>query len=351
MLSKSVSSFDALPEGADLVFEPKWDGFRCIVFRDGDEVELGSRNERPMTRYFPELVDALLQQLPPRIVVDGEIVVPGATGLDFDALQQRIHPAESRVRMLAEKTPASFIAFDLLGIDDEDVTEQSVQRASRRGCARSLGSVSPPIHVTPATSVDRRSPRLVQAIRGRRARRRGCQAGRADLSAGQAGDVQGEAPPHRRLRGRGLPHAQGRQERRLTAARSVRRRRHAAPRRCVRVVHGEVPQGARVDARATAQGRARPIIRGRTGRRCPRSESGRMPGAVSRWNAQKDLSWDPVRIERVIEVEFDQLQSGRFRRVARFIRWRPDRTPESCTYAQLDVAVPRELAEVFAEGR
>ncbi|HEX2382449.1 MAG TPA: ATP-dependent DNA ligase, partial [Acidimicrobiales bacterium] len=104
MLSKSVSSFDALPEGADLVFEPKWDGFRCIVFRDGDEVELGSRNERPMTRYFPELVDALRQQLPPRIVVDGEIVVPGETGLDFDALQQRIHPADSRVRMLAAKT-------------------------------------------------------------------------------------------------------------------------------------------------------------------------------------------------------------------------------------------------------
>src|SRR6476469_4495556 len=115
MLAKSVKT---IPPGAS--YEPKWDGFRSICFRDGDEIELGSRNERPMTRYFPELVDALLQQLPPRIVVDGEIVVPGATGLDFDALQQRIHPAESRVRMLAEKTPASFIAFDLLGIDDED---------------------------------------------------------------------------------------------------------------------------------------------------------------------------------------------------------------------------------------
>src|SRR6266576_3198821 len=117
MLSKGIASFDALPAGADLVFEPKWDGFRCIVFRDGDEVVLGSRNERPLTRYFPELVEALLRELPKRIVVDGEVVVPGATGLDFDALQQRIHPADSRVRRLAEETPASFIAFDVLAID------------------------------------------------------------------------------------------------------------------------------------------------------------------------------------------------------------------------------------------
>src|SRR3954447_21714011 len=123
MLSKGIASFDALPAGADLIFEPKWDGFRCIVFRDGDEVILGSRNERPLTRYFPELVDALARELPDKIVVDGEVVVPGAMGLDFDALQQRIHPADSRVRRLAEETPASFIAFDLLAIGGRDLME------------------------------------------------------------------------------------------------------------------------------------------------------------------------------------------------------------------------------------
>src|SRR3954467_15751421 len=151
MLSKGIASFDALPAGAALVFEPKWDGFRCIVFRDGDEVELGSRNERPMTRYFPELVEALKRQLPPRIVVDGEIVVPGETGLDFDALQQRIHPAESRVRMLAEKTPASFIAFDALAVGAKNLCDRPfVER--RAALEQALAKVQPPIHLTPATT-------------------------------------------------------------------------------------------------------------------------------------------------------------------------------------------------------
>src|SRR5947207_5551338 len=150
MLSKAVDSLDAVPAGAWL-FEPKWDGFRCIVFRDGDEIELGSRNERPMTRYFPELVDALRRQLPDRIVVDGEIVVPAATGLDFDALQQRIHPADSRVRMLAEKTPASFIAFDLLALGAKNLMELPF-RARRAALEKALGKVQPPVHLTPATT-------------------------------------------------------------------------------------------------------------------------------------------------------------------------------------------------------
>src|SRR3954470_15815293 len=149
MLSKSIASLDAVPDGV-LFFEPKWDGFRCIVFRDGDDVILGSRNERPLTRYFPELVEALARELPDKIVVDGEIVVPGAMGLDFDALQQRIHPADSRVRRLAEETPASFIAFDVLAVDQTDLTELPfVER--RAALEKALAKVQPPIHLTPAT--------------------------------------------------------------------------------------------------------------------------------------------------------------------------------------------------------
>src|SRR5262245_52542074 len=148
MLSKAIASLDAVPEGR-LLFEPKWDGFRCIVFRDGDDVELGSRNEKPLTRYFPELIEALKGELPPRCVVDGEIVVPAETGLDFDALQQRIHPAASRVKRLSEETPASFIAFDLLAIGDDDLTALPFADRRARLCDE-LGHVQSPIHVTPA---------------------------------------------------------------------------------------------------------------------------------------------------------------------------------------------------------
>src|SRR4051794_26401767 len=151
MLSKAVADLDALPSGIDLVFEPKWDGFRCIVFRDGDDVELGSRNEKPLTRYFPELPPALRANLPERCVIDGEIVIPGDDGLQFDALLNRIHPAASRVNMLAEQTPASFVAFDLLAIDDEDLMATPFAERRRR-LEAALADAKPPVHLTPATS-------------------------------------------------------------------------------------------------------------------------------------------------------------------------------------------------------
>src|SRR4051794_5761912 len=150
MLSKAVADLDALPSGIDLVFEPKWDGFRCIVFRDGDDVELGSRNERPLTRYFPEVVEAVRRELPERCVVDGELVIAGADGLDFDALQLRLHPAESRVRKLAGEIPASFVAFDLLALGDRDL--RPAPFSERRALmAEALAGVQPPVHLTPAT--------------------------------------------------------------------------------------------------------------------------------------------------------------------------------------------------------
>jgi ATP-dependent DNA ligase len=350
MLSKSVSSFDALPEGADLVFEPKWDGFRCIVFRDGDEVELGSRNERPMTRYFPELVDALRQQLPPRIVVDGEIVVPGETGLDFDALQQRIHPADSRVRMLAAKTPASFIAFDLLGIADDDLTERPFSERRTRLC-EVLEAVRPPIHVTPATNSIDEARDWFERFEG------------AGLDGVVAKQVEQTYQPDKRVMFKVKHH-------RTADCVVAGFRTHKDGKGVGSLLLGLYDDDGtlhHVGVCASFSAAFRSELAETLGplrknalenhpwkdwaEMSAHAEGGRMPGAVSRWNAQKDLSWDPVRIERVIEVEFDQLQSGRFRRVARFIRWRPDRTPESCTYAQLDVAVPRELAEVFEEGR
>src|SRR5690242_14115851 len=150
MLSKGIASFDALPAGADLVFEPKWDGFRCIVFRDGDEVILGSRNEKPLTRYFPEVVDAILASLPERCVVDGEIVIAGQGTLEFETLQQRIHPADSRVRLLATETPASFIAFDLLALGTEDLTSEA-QSVRRTRLEEALANAKPPIHLTPVS--------------------------------------------------------------------------------------------------------------------------------------------------------------------------------------------------------
>ena len=185
-----------LPRGPGLFYEPKWDGFRCIVFRDGDDVELGSRNEKPLTRYFPELVDALRRELPERCVLDGEIVIVGPHGLEFDALSQRIHPAEKRIRLLAESTPSSFVAFDLLAEGDRSFLEAPyVER--RAALETALRKARPPIHVTPVTADPDVAAGLVLTLRGCGARRRRGQGRGADLPARQAGDGQGQAPAHR----------------------------------------------------------------------------------------------------------------------------------------------------------
>ncbi|MEY2456715.1 MAG: hypothetical protein QOK06_1809 [Acidimicrobiaceae bacterium] len=346
MLSKAVADLEALPAGVDLIFEPKWDGFRCIVFRDGDDVELGSRNERPLTRYFPELVEALRKELPDRIVVDGEIVVVAPeTGLDFDALQQRIHPAESRVRKLAGETPASFIAFDLLAIGDDDLTMLPfAQRRARLESA--LASVGPSVHLTPVTRSVEQARDWFTRFEG--AGLDGVMAKPAELPYAPDKRVLFKVKHHRtadcvvagfRLHkdgegvgslllglfdDEGVLHHVG-----VAASFKATFRKELA----------ELLAPLQKDALAAHPWRGWAEASG--------AAETRMPGAVSRWNAQKDLSWEPVRPERVIEVEFDQLQSGRFRRVARFIRWRPDREPASCTYAQLDVAIPLELKAVF----
>jgi ATP-dependent DNA ligase len=344
MLSKGVGTLDDLPKGADLIFEPKWDGFRCIVFRDGDEVVLGSRNERPLTRYFPELVEALQRELPKRVVIDGEIVVPGTTGLDFDALQQRIHPADSRVRRLAEETPASFIAFDALAIGAKDLTELPFVKR-RAALEKALSKVQPPVHLTPATtSIDEASDWFT---RFEGAGLDGVVAKPSDIAYLPDKRVMFKVKHHR------------------TADCAVAGFRWHKDGKGVGSMLLGLYDGegtlhhVGVCASFTAKFRDELLkelepLRKNALKSHPwqgwaeMSGEGRMPGAVSRWNAQKDLSWEPVRVERVIEVEFDQLQSQRFRRVARFMRWRPDKKPDQCTYDQLEVAIPLELREVFA---
>jgi ATP-dependent DNA ligase len=342
MLSKAV---DDVPEGPGYLYEPKWDGFRCIVFRDGDDVELGSRNERPLTRYFPELLPPLREMLPDRCVVDGEVVIATEEGLQFDTLQLRLHPAASRVNKLAAETPASFVAFDLLAVGDRSLMDEPFHER-RRLLEEALAGARPPIHLTPITSdpatardwfvrfegagldgviakagdiAYRPNERVMLKIKHRRTA--DCVV--AGFRVHKSGDGLGSL-----LLGlydeAGTLHHVG-----VASSFSAALRRQLAtdvePLRANALADHPWREWADVMAHAT----------------------GRMPGGWSRWNAGKDLSWEPVRPERVVEVAFEQVQSGRFRHASRFVRWRPDKDPASCTYDQLDTPVPAELAQVF----
>ena len=345
MLAKSVSMEQALALlGGDGQFEPKWDGFRCVVFRDGEEVELGSRNERPLTRYFPEVVEAVRRELPARCVVDGEIVIPTPDGLDFDALQQRIHPAASRVDKLAEETPAAFVAFDLLALGDDDLRERPfAERRERLGEA--LRDVAPPVYLTPSTTdpaVARdwferfegagldgviAKPLATPYLEDQRAMFKVKHARTADVVlAGfrwhKSGPIVGSL-----LLGLyddvGSLHHVG-----VAASFTMARR--------AELVEELEP------LRANA-------LEGHPWRAWAEADhEGRMPGAVSRWNAKKDLSWEPLRPERVLEVAYEHMEGDRFRHTAHFQRWRPDKSPSQCTYEQIEVVAPYELAKIFS---
>jgi len=367
-----------LPPPEGMVYEPKWDGFRCIVFRDGDEIELGSRKEKPLTRYFPELLDPLRESLPRRCVVDGEIVIATDRGLDFEALLQRIHPAESRIRMLATQTPSSFVAFDLLALDDEDLRPHRF--ADRRGqLEQVLDGVRPPVHLTPATSdpvvaeewferfegagLDgvvakpvglpyRENERVMLKVKHQRT---------ADcVVAGfrwhKTGPIVGSLLLGLYDDGGTLHHVG------VASAFTVARRKELvdelAPYR-----EGALDghpwaawASAGADATSRSEGRSGPSAgadatsrsEGRSGPSAGAEPGGRMPGGQSRWNAGRDLSWEPLRPELVAEVAFDHLQGDRFRHATQFVRWRPERDPRSCNYAQLEVVVPEELSAVFS---
>lgn len=340
MLAKPVMG---IPAG--MFYEPKWDGFRSIVFRDGDEVEIGSRNERPLTRYFPELVAAVKAGLPPRCVVDGEIVLanPDTGGLDFWALQQRLHPAASRVRLLAGQTPATFIAFDLLALGDVDYTARPF--AERRAALeRALASASPPVHLTPITRDEGLAQRWFDLFEG--AGLDGLIAKRGDLTY-QPNKRAMVKIKHRRTADCVVAgyrvHKSG-----PGAIGSLLLGLHDDAGRLAPVgVIGAFPMTRRRELLAELQ----PLVTDFAGH--PWNWAAEMVAAQprrgegSRWNPTKDLSFVPLRPERVVEVRYDHMEGARFRHTAQFVRWRPDRDPASCGYAQLEQPARFDLADIL----
>jgi ATP-dependent DNA ligase len=346
MLAKSVKE---IPVGA-FGFEPKWDGFRAIVFRDHDEVEIGSRNERPMTRYFPEVAEAIRANLPDRCVIDGEIVLPDAEGrrLDFEMLQQRIHPAASRVNLLARTTPAHLVAFDLLALDDVDYSGRPFGER-RHALEAALAGAASPVHLTPSTTDVDLARRWFHQFEG------------AGLDGLIAKPLEGTYQPDKRVMFK-IKH-----ERTADCVVAGYRVHKSGPGAIGSVllglydpagdlanvgVIGAFPMQRRRELFEELQ----PLVTTFDGHpwdwakleaevRTPRKAEG------SRWNADKDLSFVPLRPERVVEVRYDHMEGMRFRHTAQFVRWRPDRDPRSCTYEQLDEPVSFDLAEVLGLER
>jgi ATP-dependent DNA ligase len=345
-----------LPSGEGMLFEPKWDGFRCIVFRDGDEVELGSRKERPITRYFPELLDPIREQLPERCVLDGEVVIAGPDGrLDFDALLQRIHPAESRVRLLAQQTPALFVAFDVLAVGDEDLRPLP-QGDRRKRLEELLGGARPPLFLTPVTTDRDVAAEWFAAFEG--AGLDGVVAKPVHLPYREDERVMLKVKHertadcvvagfrwHKSARGPGG----GPLVNPLIGSLLLGLYDNAGHLHHVGVI-GAFPMAQRkalVDTLAPYRENA---LEGHPWAEwaAASAEGGtRMPGGQSRWNAGRDLSWEPLRPELVVETRYDHLQGDRFRHAGQFVRFRDDREPASCTYAQLEEVAPAELARIF----
>jgi ATP-dependent DNA ligase len=343
MLAKLAT---ALPEGEGWLFEPKWDGFRAIVFRDGGEVYIQSRDLKPLDRYFPELKPALLASLPVRAVVDGEIVIATDHGLDFDLLQLRLHPAASRVARLAEETPSSFVAFDLLGEGDQDLRDRP-QAERRAALEKAVGDASGSVHVTPCSRDRRVADEWFHRFEG----------------AGLDGVVaKHEATTYQ------------------PGKRAMIKVKHARTADCVvagfrwhkngpgtlvgslllglydgggRLHHVGVTSSFTAATRRQLAQELEPLrkdaLAGHPWREWADAGGGstRMPGGQSRWSQGKDLSWEPLRVERVCEVKYDHLQGDRFRHAAVFVRWRPDKRPQDCRYDQLEVTPPAELGEIF----
>ncbi|MGW7255499.1 ATP-dependent DNA ligase [Streptomyces sp. NPDC054834] len=341
MLAKSVANIPP-----DMQYEAKWDGFRAIVFRDGDEVELGSRTGKPLTRYFPELVAAVKERVPERCVLDGEIVIAREGRLDFDALTERIHPADSRVRMLAERTPASFVAFDLLALDDESLVD--VPLTDRRALlVRALSGATAPVHLAPATTDIEVARQWFEQFEG------------AGLDGVIAKPLTLRYRPDQRVMFK-VKH-----ERTADVVVAGYRLHKSGP--VVgslllglyddrgRLQHVGVSAAFSMRRRAELVGELDPLrmddVAGHPWAAWSEEaahETARLPGAPSRWSGKKDLSWVPLRPERVAEVAYDHMENGaRFRHTARFCRWRPDRTPQSCTYEQLEEPVRYDLGEIL----
>ena len=354
-----------LPEGDGWLYEPKWDGFRALAFRDGAELYLQSRDLKPLNRYFPELLEPLLSQLPQRCVLDGEIVIAGAQGLDFDALLLRIHPAASRIKLLAAETPASYVAFDLLALDADLLGTPQAERRSL--LEKALAGAKPPLYLTPA-SRDRAvaqdwfqrfegagldgvvAKRLEQTyqpdkrvmFKVKHARTADCVVAGFRWHKNGPGTLVGSL-----LLGlyddEGTLHHVGVTSS-FTAAKRKALVEELAPLREGAAEAHPWREWARFSDRGTPSAPGAAVV-------SPTLNSQqRMPGATSRWNRGKDLSWEPLRIERVCEVAYDHLQGDRFRHATTFQRWRPDKPPSECRYDQLEETPAMELQQIFQRG-
>ena len=340
---------ETIPDDGTFLFEPKWDGFRAIVFRDGSDVYIQSRDLKPLDRYFPELHEVLASALPGGCIVDGEIVIATSRGLDFDALQMRLHPAASRVAKLARETPAAFVAFDLLAGDGRDIRDLP-QAERRRRLEALLADVKPPVHLTPMTRDAALAADWLARFEG----------------AGLDGVVaKPEAGPY------------------VPGKRTMVKVKHVRSADCVvagfrwhtkgqneligslllglydasgTLQHVGVTSAFTMAVRKQLAAELAPLreraLDGHPWRAWASAGevSSRMPGGQSRWSAGKDLSWEPLRIERVCEVKYDHMQGDRFRHAAVFLRWRPDKAPTDCSYDQLEVTAPYELEKVFGAG-
>jgi ATP-dependent DNA ligase len=338
----------ALPEGDGWIFEPKWDGFRVLVFRDGDDVLVQSRDEKPLNRYFPELVTPLKAQLPPRCVLDGEVVIARGGSLDFEALQLRIHPAASRVNMLAGEIPASLVFWDLLCEDDRDLRSTPF-RLRRSALEELLADAAPPIHVTPATADRATAEDWFRRFEG------------AGLDGVVAKTAEGAYEPNKRAMikvkherecdcvvGGFRWHKNGN----ATAVGSLLLGLYDGTGDLQHVgVAASFTDKTRRDLVAFLSPYRENALVDHPWRSWADASMQRMPGMQSRWSQGKDLSWVPLRIELVVQVAYDHMQGSRFRHTAQFRRWRADKKPRDCSFAQLEVVAPHELAAIFATGR
>jgi ATP-dependent DNA ligase len=340
-------SADLPPEG-NVLYEPKWDGFRALVFKNGRSLFLQSRDLRPLDRYFPDLHDALLARVPKSCVLDGEIVIATRHGLDFDALQLRLHPAASRVAKLAAATPASFVAFDLLAVGSKSLMA-CAQAERRELLVELLAEAKPPLYLTPATRSRATALDWLERFEG------------AGLDGVIAKPEDGAYQPGKRA---------------MVKVKHVRTadcvvagfRRHKADRDAIGSLllglydkagvlqHVGVTSSFTMAKRRALMTELAPLRRDAMRDHPWRdwagaaAKSSRMPGGQSRWSAGKDLTWEPLRPERVCEVKYDHLQGERFRHAATFLRWRADKPPEDCRYDQLETTAPYELANVFSSG-
>jgi ATP-dependent DNA ligase len=347
MLAKRVGQ---LPEGSVWIFEPKWDGFRVLVFRDGEEILIQSRDEKPLNRYFPEVVDALRAGLPARCVIDGELVIATDGGLDFDALQLRLHPASSRVRLLSKETPASVVFFDLLCEGDTDLRGEPFQ-SRRKRLEFLLKNAKPPIHLTPATDDRALASDWFHRFEG------------AGLDGVMAKPRSGIYEPDKRV----MLKVKHERDCDCVVA-GFRWHKNSEDIAVGSLLLGLFDdsgtlQHVGVCASFTQQKRLelteylapyrKHALAEHPWKKWAETGNGgqRMPGGKSRWSQGKDLSWEPLRPELVVEIAYEHMQGGRFRHMSQFRRWRTDKKPSDCTYAQLEIVPPQELMEIFASGR